>query len=149
MGLARGALEDFALLASERTTSSTVPLRDRPEIQLEYGRAEAITAGARAACLSAIDTAWEAFADPDNVPADLDRILAYARLAITSALTEAVRAIDILLRAAGTAGVFRTAGLERRFRDVHVAAQHAAGQDLHIRDAGRVLLGIHTGVPYV
>ena len=60
LGIARGALDDFAELAAHPTTSSPVPLRDRPDVQLAVGKAEAIATAARAYCLDAIDAAWEA-----------------------------------------------------------------------------------------
>ena len=119
-------------------------------MQLAVGRAEAITSAARAYCLDAIDAAWEAVG-PDG-PAkgrELDRAIAHARLAITHAMNEAVRVVDLLQRAAGTAGVYNTGRIERRFRDAHVAVQHAAGPRLHIEAAGRVLLGVPSDVPFV
>ena len=50
--------------------------------------------------------------------------------------------------AAGTAGSFNRHELERRFRDVHVACQHAAGLDAHVSAAGRVALGLPADAPY-
>ena len=64
-------------------------------------------------------------------------------------MNEAVRVTDLLQRAAGTAGVYNTGRIERRFRDAHVAVQHAAGLDQHIEAAGRVLLGVPSDVPFV
>ena len=55
---------------------------------------------------------------------------------------EAVRAVDLLFHAAGTNAVYRKHGLERYFRDVHTAVQHAAGLPVHIESAGKALLGL-------
>jgi alkylation response protein AidB-like acyl-CoA dehydrogenase len=150
LGLARGALDDFAELSAARSTASPLPLAHRRDVQAAVGQAEAIVAAARAYCVAAIGHAWEAVAsDPHGETSpELDRAIAHARLAITHAMGEAVRAVDLLLRAAGTGGVFCKAGIERRFRDVHVAQQHAAGLAGHVEAAGRVLLGLPADAPY-
>jgi alkylation response protein AidB-like acyl-CoA dehydrogenase len=146
LGLARGALDDFAELSSTRSTASPVPLAHRREVQAAVGQAEAIVAAARAYCVDAIAGAWEAVASGEGV--ELVSAIAHARRAITHAMGEGVRAVDVLLRAAGTGGVFCRAGIERRFRDVHVAQQHAAGLPGHVEAAGRVLLGLPADAPY-
>jgi alkylation response protein AidB-like acyl-CoA dehydrogenase len=147
LGLARGALDDFAELSSERSTNSPVPLAQRNNVQAAMAQAEAIVGAARAFVVSAVGEAWEAVVG-DVAGRELDLIIARARLAITHAMGEGVRAVDLLQRAAGTGGVFRRAGVERRFRDVHTAYQHAAGLPIHVEAAGRVLLGLPADAPY-
>lgn len=147
LGLARGALDDFGALAVRPTTASPTALRERREAQLALGQAEAIVGAARAYCVATIGAAWEAF-QAGGQAGELDLPIAQARLAITHAMGEAVRAIQLLQRAAGTTGLFARAGLERRFRDAHVASHHAAGLAGHIEAAGRVLLGLPAGLPY-
>lgn len=58
---------------------------------------------------------------------------------------EAVRAVDGVFHAAGTHAVYRKHGLERYWRDMHTAVQHAAGLSSHIAMAGKVLLGLRPG----
>jgi alkylation response protein AidB-like acyl-CoA dehydrogenase len=147
LGLARGALDDFAELSTARSTASPVPLARRREVQAAVGQAEAVVGAARAFVLEAVGTAWDAVGDGVDGVA-LDQAIARARLAITHAMGEGVRAVDLLVRAAGTGGVFTRAGLERRFRDVHTAFQHAAGLPVHVEAAGRVLLGLPADAPY-
>lgn len=147
LGLARGALDDFDALARRHGTASPVPLRERGEIQSVFGEAEAIVAAARAYVVTAVGTASEAVKS-GAAGSDLDQPIAHARLSITHGMNEAVRAVDLLQRSAGTNGVFKTARLERRFRDVHTAVQHAAGLRLHVQSAGRVLLGLPADAPY-
>ena len=148
LGLARGALNAFRDVAAGRSASNPVALRDRAEIQLVAGRAEAAVGSARAYCFSAIEAAWQAVGETDIEPGDLDAALANARLAITHAMNVAAEVTAMLQRAAGTSGVYNRAGMERRFRDAHVANQHAAGLDLHLQTAGSVLLGVESGEPY-
>jgi alkylation response protein AidB-like acyl-CoA dehydrogenase len=140
LGMARGALDTFTRLAQQaHSTSSTTLLRDRPQVQTQVAEAEAIVNAARAYVLSAVSTAWEAVCSgvPDPGPA-----IAQARLAITHGMHEAVRAVDLVFHAAGTNAVYRKHGLERYFRDVHTAVQHAAGLHINIETAGKVLLGL-------
>jgi len=47
-----------------------------------------------------------------------------------------------VFHAAGTNAVYRKHRLERYFRDVHTAVQHAAGLHTNIENAGKVLLGL-------
>lgn len=153
LGLARGALDAFGELARRPTAGSPLPLRERTDVQLAVGRAEAITSAARSFVVEAVTAAWEAVGrqparlDPGADPA-LDATVARARLAITHGMQEAVRAVDLLFGAAGTAGIFTRHHLERRFRDVHVAVQHAAGLDVHLAAAARVGLGLPADAPY-
>jgi alkylation response protein AidB-like acyl-CoA dehydrogenase len=114
-------------------------LRDRPLVQTRVAEAEAIVGAARAYVISAIQAAWEAV---QHDVSDPGREVAQARLAITHALHEAVRAVDLVFHAAGTNAVYRKHPLERYFRDAHVAMQHAAGLPVHIESAGKVFLGL-------
>jgi alkylation response protein AidB-like acyl-CoA dehydrogenase len=147
LGLARGALDDFAEIAGGRTTASPTALRLRREVQLAVGEAEAILGAARAYVVATGSAAWDAVCR-GAAEEELDLPIAQARLAITHALGEAVRCIEGLLRVAGTNGLFVRAGIERRFRDAYVASHHAAGLPTHTEAAGRVLLGLPAGVPY-
>jgi alkylation response protein AidB-like acyl-CoA dehydrogenase len=147
LGLARGALDDFAELAGRRTTASPTALRERREVQLALGEAEATLGAARAYVVATVGAAWDAVCR-GAAPEELDQPIAQARLAITHAMGESVRCIEGLLRVAGTNGLFVRAGLERRFRDAYVASHHAAGLPTHTEAAGRVLLGLPAGIPY-
>lgn len=143
LGMARGAIDTFIALATQaHSTSSTTLLRDRPLVQTQVAEAEAIVNAARAYVLSAVGTAWEAVCAgaPDPGPA-----IAQARLAITHGMHEALRAVDLVFHAAGTNAVYRKHGLERYWRDVHTAVQHAAGLPSHIEMAGKALLGLPPG----
>ncbi len=140
LGIARGAIDCFVELATDTgSTMSTALLRDRPLVQTRVAEAEAVVQAARAYVIDAVGTAWEAVCA--DIP-DPSREIAQARLAITHGMHEAVRAVDLVFHAAGTNAVYRKHRLERYFRDVHVAVQHAAGLPSHIENAGKVLLGL-------
>lgn len=140
LGIARGAIDTFMGLAAQaHSTSSTTLLRDRPLVQTRVAEAEAIVGAARAYVCDAVGAAWEAVCAG---AADPSREIAQARLAITHGMHEAVRAVDLVFHAAGTNAVYRKHRLERSFRDVHTAVQHAAGLHVNIENAGKALLGL-------
>ena len=140
LGIARGAMDTFIELANHTgSTNSVTLLRDRPLVQSRIAEAEAILGAARAYVLESVGAAWDAVCAqaPDPGPE-----IARARLAITHALHEAVRAVDLVFHTAGTNAVYRKHALERYFRDIHVAVQHAAGLASHVESAGKALLGL-------
>ena len=140
LGIARGAMDTFVELAAQaRSTSSPTLLRDRPLVQTQVAEAEAIIGAARAYVFDAVGSAWEAVCAGATDPG---LAIAHARLAITHGMHEAVRAVDRLFHAAGTNAVYRKHRLERYFRDIHAAVQHAAGLASHVEGAGKVLLGL-------
>jgi len=147
LGVARGAIDAFVAMSGEGTANTVdVALRDRADTQRAVGRAAAKLGAARAYCLDAIGRAWDTDADTD--PAVLDEAVLQARLAITNALHTAVEVVDLLFHAGGTRSVFATTGLERRWRDAHVAVQHGAALPSHFDAAGRLVMGLAAGAPY-
>src|SRR5262245_3621589 len=130
MGIARGALDAFAELASKSTTMSTAPLRDRPLVQMRVAEAEAILSSARAYVQFAVGDLWTRAGQGQS---DLDAAVVQARLAITHAMHEAVRSVDLIFHAAGTNAVYAHNQLEQHFRNIHVAVQHAAGLSHHMQ----------------
>jgi alkylation response protein AidB-like acyl-CoA dehydrogenase len=108
------------------------------------GTAEAILNAARAYVVQAVNAAWQAVRN--NEP-DPSRKIADARLAITHAIHEAVRVVDIIFHAAGTNAIYTRNPLERHFRDVHVAVQHNSAFPAHYESAGKVLMGLRPTDP--
>lgn len=145
LGVARGAIDTFTEMAGHAaTTMSASLLRDRPLVQTRIAEAEAIVNAARAYVIDAVGTAWDAMRSGASDPS---MAIAQARLAIVHAMHEAVRATDLVFHAAGTTAVYTRNPLERYFRDVHVAVQHAAGLPVHYESAGKVLLGLRPSDP--
>jgi len=145
MGIARGALSDFADLAAYKaTTTTSTLLRDRPLVQARVAEAEAILSGARAYLFSAVGELW---ARANAGERDLDAGIVQARLAITRGMHEAARSVDLVFHAAGTNAIYDKNGLERHFRDIHVALQHGAALPAHMEAAGQALLGLRPAEP--
>jgi indole-3-acetate monooxygenase len=145
LGIARGAIDSLAEIATtEATTMSATLLRDRPMVQARIAEAEAIVNAARAFIFDAVGRLWRKLCAGET-PSDQD--IAQGRLALVHAMHESVRAVDKVFHAAGTNAIYTRLPLERAFRDVHVAVQHAAGLPGYFESAGKVLLGLRPGDP--
>jgi alkylation response protein AidB-like acyl-CoA dehydrogenase len=145
LGIARGAIDSLAeIAATEASTMSANLLRDRPMVQARIAEAEAIVNAARAFVFDAVGSLWRKLCAGE---APSDRDVAQGRLALVHAMHESVRAVDKVFHAAGTNAIYTRLPLERAFRDVHVAVQHAAGLPSYFESAGKVLLGLRPGDP--
>ena len=143
LGIARGAMNTFVRLAtSSGSTTSPTLIRDRTAVQTVVGETEAIISGARAYALDAVGEMWESASRGDLDPGP--QIL-QARLAITHAVRESVRAVDMLFYAAGTNAIHESNDLEQYFRDIHTAGQHIAALHSNFEYGGQLLLGLPHG----
>jgi indole-3-acetate monooxygenase len=145
LGIARGAIDSLAAIAAtEATTMSANLLRDRPMVQTRLAEAEAIVNGARAYVFDAVGRLWATLCAGETPS---DQMIAQGRLALVHAMHESVRAVDKVFHAAGTNAIYARLPLERAFRDVHVAVQHAAGLPGYFESAGKALLGLRPSDP--
>jgi len=64
------------------------------------------------------------------------------RLATTWAIDQAREVVNTLYHSAGSTAIFDNRPFERRFRDIHTAAQQAQGRQAHYETIGRVLFGL-------
>lgn len=138
IGTAQGALDDLAQAAAEATTGDAAPLRDREPFRLEYARAQAEVASARAFVQEAWTRAWPSVARGESDPALLGR----CRLANVHAVHACAAAVERLFRAGGTNAARRGWTLERRWRDLQTARQHGAALDWNFDAGVRAQLGI-------
>ena len=140
LGIARGAITHLIEMAQREVSSlSPVVLRDRPLVQGRVGLAEAMVKAARYFVVSSLDRCWSAVCSDVN---NYSEELAQLRLSIAYAINQSVEAVDLVFRAAGTNSIYTANPLERRFRDIHVAAQHYAAFPIHYEYAGKVLMGL-------
>jgi len=79
----------------------------------------------------------------------MDGQRARARLAMTTAVRNAAAAVDLLYDAGGGSSIYESSPLERCFRDIHVATQHAAVTRPSYETVGQVLLGLTPQVPFI
>jgi alkylation response protein AidB-like acyl-CoA dehydrogenase len=145
LGIARGAIDTLIDMASRKTTTtSTDLLRDRPLVQGRVAQAEAIASAARGYVIESLRQLWEAaLANLSDPSREIGRL----RLAIPHAIHESARAIDLVFHAAGTNAIFTANPLERQFRDIHVAVQHASAFPKNFESAGKVLMGLRPTDP--
>ncbi|MDE2892030.1 MAG: acyl-CoA dehydrogenase family protein [Chloroflexota bacterium] len=138
VGTAQGALDDLAQAASEATTGDAAPLRDRETFRLEYARAQAEVASARAFIQEAWTRAWPSI---EQRKPDLG-LLGRCRLANVHAVHACADAVERVFRAGGTNAARRGWTLERRWRDLQTARQHGAALDWNLDAGVRHQLGL-------
>jgi alkylation response protein AidB-like acyl-CoA dehydrogenase len=149
LGLARRALDELLLLAGvKKPAGSTRSLAERPATQAEVARAEAGLLAARALWERALDDAWRTACQDrggrqgGRGPELEERRM--LRLAATHATLAAAETIDRLYHLAGGTAVYLSSPLQRVFRDVHVATQHAMVAARTYELVGRLRLGLAT-----
>jgi indole-3-acetate monooxygenase len=132
------------LVAGSGSNMSSTPLRDRPAVQALVGQAEAAIGSSRAYLFDSVGKVWDAACARETDPS---RSITQARLAITHAIRESARSVDLLFEAAGTTAVYRSHPIERFYRDIHVAAKHWGGYASNLEMAGQSLMGVKPGGP--
>jgi indole-3-acetate monooxygenase len=141
-GIARGALDEFIALASEKVPRlMSKPLRERHLAQEAIADAETRLRSARAFVFEAVDEVWQVVLAGSS-PSPKQRAL--AMLACTQAVSASARAVETVYRAAGSSVNFLASPLERRMRDVHVVGQHIMVSPALVEPAARVLLGLES-----
>jgi alkylation response protein AidB-like acyl-CoA dehydrogenase len=139
-GIARGALDAFARLASEHVPRAmSAPLRERRFAQESFAEAESVLRSARAFVFEAVEALWQETL-AGRAPSMQQRAL--VQLACVKAVMASARAVEMVHAAAGTHANALSSPLERRMRDAHVVGQHIAVSPSLIEPASRVLLGL-------
>lgn len=138
LGAARGAMDDFYELAgAKKPSGSSKTLSEKALTHRDVAMSEADIRQGRAFFFEAIKAAWQAAQD-GPVPLELRRDL---RLATTSAVQSAKRAVDRVYELAGGTAVYSQSPIQRRFRDIHVATQHIMVGASTWETTGRLYLG--------
>ena len=142
LGLARRAIDELVDLAgSKRPQGSSRSLAERTPTQAEVGAAEAELRAARALVDQTIEGAWTVVSNDEPLTDEHKRTL---RLAATHATLASARAVDLMYTAGGGASIAESSPLQRAFRDVHVATQHAMVAPRTLELVGRMRLGLDT-----
>jgi alkylation response protein AidB-like acyl-CoA dehydrogenase len=139
LGIARAALDEIGQLAREKPIPGQGgTIAGRPAVRTAVARAEALLGGGTALLHAAVDECWRTVLAGD--PVSLAQ-RARLRLAVAHAAESAAAAVDLAYRAGGGTSVYARSPLQRHFRDVHVATQHAMVSPEVVELAGAVLLG--------
>jgi indole-3-acetate monooxygenase len=135
LGIARGAIDAFVDLLT-RSGSPKSQLRESPHVLVQLSKAEARLRAARALLFAAIRDVWATICESDVRLSEEQRLT--LRLASAHAAETSAEVVEMLWYAYGSSAIFTGNPLERRFRDVHTAAQrfNAAAYE----QAGRMLL---------
>jgi len=142
LGLARRAIDELVALAGDkRPQGSSRTLAERTSTQADVASAEATVDGARALVDRRIAEAWATVERGDPLTDDQRRDL---RLAATHAALASAHAVDVMYDCGGGASIFDASPLQRTFRDIHVATQHAMVAPRTLEPVGRMRLGLAT-----
>ncbi len=142
VGIARGALDLFVEIAKAKVPlGARRSIANRELVQLAVARAEGKVLSARTGLRVAF-LRLDAEIASRGTPSLEARAL--VRIAASHATTEAAAAVDLVYEAAGASAVYSKNPLQRHFRDVHVATQHAMVSPTSAILAGRVLLGLES-----
>jgi alkylation response protein AidB-like acyl-CoA dehydrogenase len=142
LGIARGAVADFLELAGAKTPAGgRRTLAERSTVQAELARAETTLRAARGLVLDEVEQAWEAAQGGGAIS---DQRRAGLRMAASYATDVAAEVTTAMYHAAGGSSIYDSSPLQRRFRDVHVATQHAMVAPTTWELTGRLLLGLAT-----
>jgi indole-3-acetate monooxygenase len=140
LGIARDAIDAFTALARTKTpVLATSTLATQHTTHERVGRAEALLRAGRAFLY---ETVRELPYNPTYSEALNDDLRACIRLASAHAAQSAAEAVDLMCNAAGTTAIYASSRLERCFRDVHVAIQHAVVAPSNIEMVGQYCLGL-------
>jgi alkylation response protein AidB-like acyl-CoA dehydrogenase len=145
LGIAQHGLDLLVDLAATKIPAGQAGrLRDRPNLQIAVAQAEMALQSARSYLyeVTAEMTAAEARRDPVDM-----RQRARWRLALMHASQGTAKAIDLVWKSAGATAIYRNAGIERCWRDLHAATQHVILQANAEIPAGRAYLGMDPGSP--
>ena len=138
LGNARAALEEMRNIAiTKKTPGGGRTMAQRPVVQVELARAEAQLSGAFAFLETAVEAAWQEANGEAQISA---RGRGQLRLACAHATETAADVCKTAYTLGGGAAVYASSGLQRRFRDAHVATQHIATAPAVFELAGKVLL---------
>ncbi|MFV0524397.1 MAG: acyl-CoA dehydrogenase family protein [Acidimicrobiales bacterium] len=140
LGLARRAIDELAELGTKVPDASSRSLAERAPVQADLARADASVRSARAWMAEVVGAAWDAAADGKIGDEEKRRI----RAAANHAAAASAEAVDRCYTLGGGTAVFADSPLQRIFRDVHVATQHAMIAPRMWEPLGRMLLGLPT-----
>ena len=115
---------------------------NKPMIQADIARAEALLRSGRAFLFQALQALWDQVhtGEPPSL-----RQRALVKIACWSATQACAQAVDLMYAAAGGTALYEANRFERCFRDVHAATQHFALANANVELVGRVFLGLDPG----
>jgi len=140
LGIARGALDSFIVLARDKIPrGARGTLRENNVIQSQVAQSEARLRSSRAFIHQTLAEMWEA---AEREGEFLYEQHVRLRLSTTWAIHQARDVVATVYGAAGSTAVFNENPFERRLRDIHAGTQQGQGRPIHFETVGQVLLGL-------
>jgi indole-3-acetate monooxygenase len=141
VGIAEGALDELVTHAGtgRQQLKATAPMRQSEVFQFELGRIAAELRAARAYHEMQVASHWHHALAGVLKEEVLHAQGTQAGIWIAAAC---VRVADACFTLAGGHAVYESSPLQRRMRDLHVAAQHAVVHQRHYVNAGKTLLNL-------
>ncbi|MFG1885841.1 acyl-CoA dehydrogenase family protein [Micromonospora sp. NPDC049102] len=139
LGIGRAAVDEIVRLAREKQVpGGGGTIAGKPAVRAAVAEAEALLGGGEELLRATVAECWRTALGSDPITVEQRARL---RLAVTNAANSAAAAVDLAYRSGGGTSVYASSPLQRHFRDIHVATQHAmVGSDV-VELAGGVLLG--------
>ncbi|WP_245296987.1 MULTISPECIES: acyl-CoA dehydrogenase family protein [Rhodomicrobium] len=139
LGIAEGALDDVVALvkAGRQARWTSAPMRESELFLRELGGIQADLRAARALLERDAEAVWRLALDGTPVG---EPHLAQGVQTATWVIATSRRAADACFAAGGSQALYEPSPLQRRMRDIHVAAQHAMIQPRQYVRAGAALL---------
>jgi alkylation response protein AidB-like acyl-CoA dehydrogenase len=140
VGMAEGALDELVELANtgRQQQRASVPMRDSEIFQAELGRVAADIRAARAFLQVQAASYWRHMLAGTLKD---EALLSQGAQTATWLAATCVRGADACFSLGGGSALYEISPLQRRLRDLHVAAQHAAVHQRNYVSAGKLLLG--------
>jgi len=144
LGLAEGALDDIVGMAQSgrQQLRAAVAMRDSEIFQYELGRAQAEFRAAQAMFDAQAASYWRRAL---GGTLDSDAMLVEGTQTVTWVTEACLRVAHTCFALGGGSAVFESLPLQRRLRDIQVAAQHVEVQARHHAKAGKLLLSPASG----
>jgi indole-3-acetate monooxygenase len=145
LAVARRAIEEVSALAQGKVPATArTSLRERSSAQAKLAQAEAVLRAGRALLYDTLSDTWQATLAGKTFSLTQK---ADVLLAMTHAVSSAVKAVEVMYSVAGTSGIYTRNPLERYFRDVQVLRHHAFGAETRYETVGQVYLGLPPDFP--
>jgi len=143
--VARRAIDEVSALAQGKVpVASSIALRGRASAQSKLAQAEAAVRSARLFLFDTLSEAWAVALTGEKISL---RQKADVLLAMTNAMSSAVKAVELMCSIAGTSGIYTRSPLERYFRDVQVIRHHAFAAETRYETVGQVYCGLPPECP--
>jgi indole-3-acetate monooxygenase len=139
LGIARGAIDELIAMAAGRTSLiGGVSFANRPSVQIEVAKAEALLRSARAYFYETCDEAYARCLAGDSFD---DHDIAMLRLAGTNAAHSSFEVVRKIYTLAGTTGIYNGTRINQAMLDAMVIPQHAFIGEMTWQLYGASLLG--------